>query len=157
MQYHDQIQPVIDFSRRVDLNYDCLRAIAFEINNGNSFKEAISDLNIINTSRDSKFNVVLRYKNGMLIHSHNESIDLSSDSSITIYFVDDKFRDICDIVLYPQNIKYNDDKNVYYVECSDLILTYGNDENELIDKLKQSEVDCLELVKVSLQKLHYVV
>lgn len=93
----------------------------------------------------------------MLIHSHNESIDLSSNSGITIDFVDDKFRDICDIVFYPQNIKYNNVKNVYYVECSDLILTYGDDENELIDKLKQLEVDCLELVKVPLQKLHYVV
>lgn len=156
-QYHDQIQPVIDFSIRVDLNYDCLRAIAFEINNGNSFKETISDLNIIKTNHCSKFNVALRYKNGMLIRSHNESIDLSSNSSKTINFVDDKFRDICDIVFYPQNIKYNDTKNVYYVECSDLILTYEDDENELIDKFKQSEVDCLELVKVPLQTLHYVV
>ena len=37
----------MSFSRKIDLNYDCLRAIAFELNTGISFKEAILDLNIV--------------------------------------------------------------------------------------------------------------
>ena len=47
--YYGEIEKVVDFSRIVSLNYDCLRAIAFELNFGCSFASAISDLNIMTT------------------------------------------------------------------------------------------------------------
>lgn len=47
-QYYEQIQDVVLFSQLVYMNYDCLRAIAFELIMGNTFKEAIQDLNILN-------------------------------------------------------------------------------------------------------------
>ncbi len=43
-----EISKVVKFSYRVPLNYDCLRAIAFELNLGASFEDSLSDLNIIN-------------------------------------------------------------------------------------------------------------
>ena len=43
-----EIQHVIRFSLRIPLNYDCLRAIAFELQDGSTFKEAIESLNIVN-------------------------------------------------------------------------------------------------------------
>ena len=48
-EYYEEITNIIQFSKKVDLNYDCLRAIAYELNNGESFKDAIKDLNIVNT------------------------------------------------------------------------------------------------------------
>ena len=48
-----EIQKVVAFSRKIDLNYDCLRAIAFEIQNGENIEDAIKDLNIINTELSS--------------------------------------------------------------------------------------------------------
>lgn len=45
--YWSQIDAVIAFSRKVDLNYDCLRSIAFELNTGNDFADAIKDLNMM--------------------------------------------------------------------------------------------------------------
>lgn len=47
-EYHSQIPKVVSFSRKMSLNYDCLRAIATELNFGSSFSEAIQDLNILN-------------------------------------------------------------------------------------------------------------
>lgn len=52
--YHDQIKLVDEFARRVPINYDTLRSIAFELNMGNPFKEAITDMNIMQT-RGSRY------------------------------------------------------------------------------------------------------
>lgn len=46
-EYYGEISKVIAFSKRVSLNYDCLRAIAFELNTGLQFQEAIKDMNIL--------------------------------------------------------------------------------------------------------------
>lgn len=50
-EYYGEIESVIRFASRVPLNYDCLRAIAFELSFGYTFAEAIADLNIINNDR----------------------------------------------------------------------------------------------------------
>ena len=49
-QYHSEINKVAAFSRKIKLNYDCLSAIALELNEGEAFEDAIKDLNIINVS-----------------------------------------------------------------------------------------------------------
>ncbi|WP_424863070.1 AAA family ATPase [Streptomyces sp. MMS24-I29] len=45
-----EIEAVVDFSRKYDINFDHLRAIAFELGLGESFAKVISDLNIKRTS-----------------------------------------------------------------------------------------------------------
>ncbi|MFF3697321.1 AAA family ATPase [Streptomyces sp. NPDC002221] len=40
------VAEIVDFSRKYDINFDHLRAIAFELNLGGSFSEVIGDLNI---------------------------------------------------------------------------------------------------------------
>ena len=67
---HDKLQPcytaeiekVVAFSMRVNLNYDCLRAIAFELNRGESFEQAIADLNILNLGEE-RYDIVLQFAN----------------------------------------------------------------------------------------------
>ena len=64
-QYHDQINDIVKFSYMVKINYDCLRAIAFELNNGYKFKESINDLNIIRSEDSRNYNKFeIKYKNG---------------------------------------------------------------------------------------------
>ncbi len=53
-KYWGEIDSVIVFSGKVELNYDCLRAIAFELNRGSTFKEAIGDLNIVNYNKSTE-------------------------------------------------------------------------------------------------------
>lgn len=50
-KYWDEIAAVVSFTQRTNLNYDCLRAIATELNAGENFESAIADLNILNTDR----------------------------------------------------------------------------------------------------------
>ncbi|WP_051846916.1 AAA family ATPase [Streptomyces sp. NRRL F-5053] len=45
----DQIEEVVDFSRKFDINFDHLRAIAFELSLGEPFADFIGDLNIKRT------------------------------------------------------------------------------------------------------------
>lgn len=45
-EYSEEIEKVVRFSSRVPMNYDSLRAVAFEIKMGRKFEEYIDDINI---------------------------------------------------------------------------------------------------------------
>lgn len=62
-QYYDEIENVIAFSVRMNLNYDCLRSIAFELNNGLKFQEAINDFNIIRISQYKNIKIIVEFEN----------------------------------------------------------------------------------------------
>ena len=62
--YDNQIQKVVDFGAKMKLNYDCLRAIAFELNMGIEFEDAIEDLNIKNVNLDDRMRLVIKMKDG---------------------------------------------------------------------------------------------
>lgn len=74
-KYYGEIEKVISFSMRVPLNYDCLRAISFELNMGYNFEQAIEDLNIMNINEES-FDLHIRMKNGNEFTNYRENIDL---------------------------------------------------------------------------------
>ena len=70
-----QIEDVVNFSEKVNLNYDCLRSIAFEINHGATFAEAIRDLNIVSLGEE-RYTLVLRMTNGATFQAAPVCIDL---------------------------------------------------------------------------------
>ena len=70
----------MSFSKKVDLNYDCLRSIAFEINHGATFAEAVKDLNIVNLDEE-RYTLVLRMTNGTTFQATSVSIDLFDKGS----------------------------------------------------------------------------
>lgn len=79
-QYYGEIENVIAFSLRMKLNYDCLRAIAFELNTGSSFKEAIEDLNILRMYSTEYIDIVVEFENGKTLEGsvpENELYDSS--------------------------------------------------------------------------------
>lgn len=73
-EYYGEIDSVVSFALRVPLNYDCLRAIAFELNTGLAFKEAIKDLNILNTDV-MIYQATLYYKDGSSVRNDRVRID----------------------------------------------------------------------------------
>lgn len=89
-EHHGQIDKVIEFSRKISLNYDCLRAISFELSTGASFADAIADLNIM-TTEDEEYKVHLVLDNGKSFHNLRYSTNLYGyDGSMTfIRFYDD--------------------------------------------------------------------
>lgn len=62
-EFYGEIDDVVNFATRVNINYDCLRAIAFELNLGSKFKDAIQDMNIINIDAVC-YKVVFLHKDG---------------------------------------------------------------------------------------------
>ena len=67
-KYYGEIERVVEFSRKISLNYDCLRAIAFELNSGESFKDSITDLNIM-TTENEEYEVYLFFDNHRSLHN----------------------------------------------------------------------------------------
>ena len=80
---YDEIDRIVEFSRKVDLNYDCLRAIAIEVNNGEKFQDAIRDLNILNILQD-KYDVEVHFKNGNVIGAYGTEIDFFSQDQKSV-------------------------------------------------------------------------
>lgn len=82
MYLHDQapgasdqeIEHVVVFSRKVNLNYDHLRAIAFELNTGEPFYDIIGDLNIKRTTPPT-YRVQVKLSDGRMLNTFDR-IDL---------------------------------------------------------------------------------
>lgn len=101
-----EIEKVVNFSRSINLNYDCLRAIAFELNMGNTFAEAISDLNITNTTR-CNYDVTVVYESG---EEFTNTINMNPYSTDTIgldLYKNGKY--VKHIIFTAKEIKYSND------------------------------------------------
>lgn len=89
-EHQGEIEKVIAFSRKVTLNYDCLRAIAFELERGEQFDTAIQDLNIINTNTE-QYNVAVYFKDGSRMTNRRYPLNLfSSDETETVEVYSEK-------------------------------------------------------------------
>jgi hypothetical protein len=75
-QYHNNIHDVVNLANIVDMPYDYLRAIAFELNQGYDLKEAMSDLNITRTD-DTRFEVIVVLSNGLRFEAWDVKLDLN--------------------------------------------------------------------------------
>lgn len=85
-RYHHNIERVVNFARTINMTYDYLRAIAFELNQGYTIEESLEDLNITR-SNDVYFDIVLTLSSGQIYSTYNRRIDLykTEDEGIRIY------------------------------------------------------------------------
>lgn len=92
--FYNQIESVKKFSMLADINYDCLRSIAFELNLGISFEEAIKDLNIINYLDGSRYDIFLFMTDGTKLMNDNIYLKILSGSkraNIDLYTESDQY------------------------------------------------------------------
>lgn len=154
--YHE-IEPIVAFSRKVDLNYDCLRAIVFEVNNGESFHSAIEDLNIINLSQE-RYNFIIYFENGSPMYARNRNVDFFTGEEISICFAEDDYNEILTVGFWIEDSEYDVKKNCAVVTADKLKITYDEDyEEEYVRKVKKLIVDHLEIQKMREKSLHYAV
>lgn len=126
-QYYGEIKHVVSFSEKVKLNYDSLRAIAFELNEGYSFHSAIGDLNILATDAQ-RYDVRVAFSNGKTVSLRAERFNLFSDhESIHYYGSDDYFS----VEFNPAKLQSDNGKMM--ISGDDVELTLGDD-NETIKK-----------------------
>ena len=154
--YHE-IESIVAFSRKVDLNYDCLRAIVFEVNNGESFHSAVEDLNIINLSQE-RYNFTIYFKNGAPMYAQNRNVDFFTDEEIRICFAEDDYNEILTVGFWIADSEYDVKKNCAVVAGDKLKITYDEDyEEEYVRKVKKLIIDHLEIRKMREKSLHYAV
>lgn len=169
-KYIDEIDKVVEFSRKISLNYDCLRAIAFELNSGNSFSDSIADLNIM-TTEDEEYKVYLFFDNGKSVHNLRYSTNLYDyDGSMTyIRFYDDDGKYVLDAYFDKASMTYDMAKGKVIVPANGIKIT-ENDEDDYccdedddkvsgdhIPQLNGSKVLYMTFTKRATKNLHYLV
>ena len=157
-EYHDEIEKVVNFATKVDLNYDCLRAIAFELNLGVSFTDAIKDLNIVNLESDY-FTVICMFKNGKKFKATGVNIDMFSDEERRVYFYEDPDFEI---TFTPTDAMYNTITMCNTLFANDVKITYV-DENDLPegktekDWINENPIDYVAIRRNRAKEIHYTV
>ncbi len=165
-EYSTEIDKTVNFSKRVALNYDCLRAIAFEINKGLEFSEAIKDLNIVNIERE-KFQLVAVFKDGSTLMNKRVTMDSFSKDTEEFALFEVSGGYAGSVIFSPSKIKYNPVTRELYLDEDDLKLAYdryGYDYN-LDDEQIERKEECLRnriikkvlVNRISENGLHYAV
>lgn len=156
-KYYDEINTIVEFSRKVDLNYDCLRAIALEVNSGERFGTAIQDLNILNLVQD-KYDLEVHFKNGKVIGAQGIEVNFFSQDQKNVYISEDNYHEIINVHFYTQDCEYDMQNRYAVIPAKKFMLTYDEDyESELVNRMKALIPDFLILRKVRNQSLHYAV
>ena len=86
-EYHYHIKKLVGLSLYVDLTYDVLRAIAFELNMGYSFEETLGDLNI-SKEGTPKYDIRVDFADGTYRTAKDKSINTYSSDREFIWFED---------------------------------------------------------------------
>ena len=74
-KHWSQIDKVVEFSASVPLNYDCLRAIAYELQEGEEFVVAIKDLNILNIN-SKEYDLQFVFASGDVVERRDIHLDM---------------------------------------------------------------------------------
>lgn len=155
-----EIPYAVSFSRKVKLNYDCLRAIVFELQTGSSFKDAIVDLNIVNLERE-KYSVTLRYENGMVAHCKGVWMDMFAEDNVTAWLCDRRGYDYVRVSFDPADATWNeriggniitqDKLSIDFYDCDD----DDREEKKLIEASKSTKPSYILIKRELGQNIHY--
>lgn len=138
-QYQEEIEKVVLFSKKVSLNYDCLRAIAFELSLGESFEAAIQDLNIINTDEE-RYDITLYCQGGSILTARGEQMDLFGGKTY-VHLRNDKGRGGINVEIDPSACIYDPHRNTMVLSGEYITLDHedlpfsikgANDKEQLI-------------------------
>ena len=159
-EYYPEIERVIDFSRKISLNYDCLRAIAFELNNGNDFSSAILDLNIM-TTENEEYKVYLFFNNGKSLHELRYRTNLFDyDGSMTgICLYDDDGNYVLKAYFDKKRIRYDLNYSAVIVPAEGIKIDKGSidEENPLNSEFIQAKPTYMTFTKRVSNNLHYMI
>jgi hypothetical protein len=123
-QYHGEIDRIVNFASTINITYDYLRAIAFELNQGYTFEEALGDLNITRTA-DVRFDLVVIMNDGSMYQSYSQSFDLYEREQRWFRAYGDKSKQLrfnfkpCDIKFTGNQLTLDGSKTNIYVDEDD--------------------------------------
>ena len=155
--HYNEIEDIVAFSKQTNLNYDALRSIAFELNLGTTFKEAIDDLNIINEYA-ANYNITVHFSNG---ETANAQATMGIFSGKNQYRID---------ILHPDNseIEFCIDMDLSYAifdrEKFEHVLPkhgmktqiyYDDKDEKLKDIVNQVVIDHITFKRAPMKNYHY--
>lgn len=154
---HEQIGDVVAFSKKVNLNYDCLRAIAFEMSSGIKFKEAIQDLNIINLEREL-YQVSLYFENGYIATARNVYLNLFDQDDACVDLYDRKGSYIGSVSFNTGDCTYDPNLVTNMVRPEMLSLDFASEDcSAMVEQLKKEKMKYLTITRHGMRNLHYAV
>ena len=155
-QYHDQIPGVISFAHKIRLNYDCLRAIAFELNTGINYKEALLDLNILNVGRSVRYEIKLLFENGVVASDSVNIDDDDMEGTYTAYLEDPTSRkNWVDVSFSFFDIDFNEDSDDMYVPIEKVHINLDDRYKELTKAVENVPAKHLILKRIPDKSIHY--
>lgn len=160
-QYYTEIEKVISFSKKVKLNYDCLRAIAFEINLTGSFEESIKDLNILNIDTE-EYMVILHFENGLEL-KQDTHIDIFSDEENELNFYS-YYEYIASITYTPSDCRYDTFSGLNLIDGTKVTVEYAKAQEDdtqevkdLINNVSNTKLQYVAFKRKGGKRLHYSV
>jgi len=168
-EYWSEIQKVVVFSRKVNLNYDCLRAIALELQNGTTFDEAIKDLNIVNLEA-MPYRLILSFTDGSKMTNRCININMFCETEDKIFCCvhDDSGKASVGIEFCPLDAEYDILKGGSVIRGEKISISYDDDRfsddgfsnNGFSDNrktLKTLVPDYLIISRIGERNIHYTV
>lgn len=154
-KHHGEINHVCTFAARVPINYDCLRAISFELNMGLPFKEAIKDLNIINFNSNNKYRATLMMSDGS-IYAVNTMMNMFADEESTWLAKNGHGPSDVLVSFSPSDGVFNTQTGTYDFEAGMYKIEYDEDSDEY-EKLKNLTPLTLSLKRIGVNKYQYTI
>lgn len=159
-RYYSEIENVVQFSKRMELSYDVLRSIAFELNLGYSFYDMIDDLNLINMD-EIEYNVFVHLKNGTVIDSCKMKVDLfGANEYREIYdYYGNKHAFTYNITFIPSNATFDHRDLVYKIMNKDLSVTlreYDTNDPEVMKLVNDFNVEYISFKRIKSRSLHII-
>lgn len=157
-EYYGEIEKVIMFAAKVDINYDCLRAIAFELNSGLTFEDAIKDLNIINIE-EYYYDLTLHFDDGTAIVYKEITINFFSSERRSFIFRDVKGEDLFRLSFNPTDCIFDPKSGTNIIWSENLKISYDNSDGsfkeEVVKRYKSLKPEYLEITRSKDSDVHY--
>lgn len=154
-EYYGEINEVVAFAGKVNLNYDCLRAIAFELNLGTPFKEAIKDLNILDVG-EITYSLILHMKDGSRLSCPRCGLQMFSDGLESEWLADSAHVDVARIEFRPSDAVYDARTGSYNLESGMFkLIVDEHEEATSVKAVKETEPLYLQIIKAQSKDLHY--
>ncbi len=157
-KYYGEIESVVSFSKRTSLNYDCLRAIAFELNTGIPLKQAVLDLNIINFNVPSRYNIILKYSNGLVAKVRNEEFDVWEKRQKFVWLSSCSGVDFVGVDFNTGDIEYDVTNGEAFIPIDKIKIRYETEPycKEYVDSAKSATPEKLVFERAKSKNLHYM-
>lgn len=160
---YKEIDKIIGFSEKVYLNYDCLRAIAFELQNEGTFEEAIKDLNILHFT-GSNYSLTIHFSNGIIAECPYCVVDMFDNKSKVYEFEDSVSKlNVLMCTFNPKDAIYDKEyggcivpgKSLQYVVEEILNNPKDRQSLELYNKYISAKPEYMLIKKIPSERIHY--